>query len=156
MFKISLDSPQEQRTISTDDRRQHQLKSLLYSLYMRRRRQQRRTMDHHKPHYLDLHEPVYMYVAVAIVLLSCIDATFTLTLLKMGASEANPAMQFFLKINTTSFVIAKLLLTIISIVLLVAHRKFWLMKIRIETLLYGSLIMYLLLINYELVLLSTE
>ncbi|MBI5451760.1 MAG: hypothetical protein HY940_10435 [Gammaproteobacteria bacterium] len=153
MFKTSLITPPEQRAISID-RRQHQFKTLLCSLHMRRRRQQRRTADHHKPHYLDIHEPVYMYIAVAILLLSCVDAVFTLTLLKMGAREANPAMQFFLEINTTSFVIAKLLLTVTSIIVLIAHRKFWLMKVRIETLLYGSLIMYLLLINYELVLLN--
>lgn len=156
MFKTRLVTPESPRS-DRDDRRQHHLKSLFYSLFMRRRRQQRRAEDQQKSHYLDLHDPIYMYVAVGILVLSCTDAVFTLTLLSMGAREANPVMQFFLEINTSTFIAIKVILTILSVIFLVAHRNFWLLKrtIKVETLLFAALVMYLLLINYEIVLMSS-
>ncbi len=157
MYKTSL-APAECKRSEKDDRRQQHLRSFFFSLFMRRRKAQRRTDDRHKPHYLDIHEPIYMYVAVAILILSSIDAVFTLTLLTRGAEEANPVMLYFMEINTATFVAVKMALTVASVVLLVAHRNFWLLKktIRVETLLFASLVMYLLLINYELVLLSVS
>lgn len=158
MYKTEL-TPHETHDIKREesvDRRTPTLKTFYYSLFMRRRHGHRRDADNRTSHYVDFHDAKYLYIALAILALSCTDIIFTLILLKNGAHEANPVMQFFMDINTQTFIAVKIFMTVVGVVLLIAHRNFWLFKqtIRTETVLFSSLIAYMLLINYELVLLS--
>ena len=139
------------------ERRNNQLKSFTYSFFKRRRRAMRRNADTHEGHYVDFHDPIFMYIATGIVLLSCMDAIFTLTLLDRGiAVEANPFMKLLIESSTSLFVAFKTTLTAGCILFLVAHRHFWVIrnKVRTHTVLFGALAGYVTLINYELVLLS--
>ena len=158
MYKTEL-TPQQSHDIKREesvDRRSHTFKTFYYSMFMRRRHGHRRDADNLTSHYVDFHEPKYLYIALAILALSCTDIIFTLILLNNGAHEANPVMQFFMNINTETFIAVKIFMTVVGVLLLIAHRNFWLLKntIRTETVLFATLIIYMLLINYELVLLS--
>ena len=53
-----------------------------------------------------------------IILLSLLDAYFTLYLLSHGAAEINPVMAFFLQFGPRTFLVAKYLLTSYSVIIL--------------------------------------
>ncbi len=100
---------------------------------------------------LDWHEPRILYVALAVLLLSCTDALFTLNLLMLGAQEANIVMESMLAHGVESFLAVKISLTAISIVVLVAaaRRKF-LGMFRVVRLLQVICLGYVALIGYEI------
>lgn len=139
------------------ERRKNKLKSFAYSFYMRRRKGMRRDDDKLHGHYVDIHDPTTIYVSVFIIILSCLDALFTLLLLQKGiAYEANPVMKSLIESNSALFVATKTSITAICIVFLVAHRHFWLVRnrIRAHMVLFAALLAYIVLINYEIILLS--
>lgn len=99
--------------------------------------------------FLDWHESRLLYLAITIVLLSCIDALFTLNLLTVGAHEANLFMDKLLGSGVPNFLAVKISLTCVGVVLLViaAHRSFlgWFRVVRLLQLAclgYGALIAY--------------
>lgn len=100
---------------------------------------------------LDWHEPRVLYVALAVLLLSCTDALFTLNLLLLGAEEANVVMESMLARGVESFLAVKISLTAVSVVLLVAaaRRKF-LGMFRVVRLLELICLGYVVLIGYEI------
>jgi hypothetical protein len=105
---------------------------------------------------LDLQERHLLAVSVAILLLCCADAVLTLKLLVAGASELNPLMDKLLSIDVTLFTAAKMALTGAGIIVLVMASRFRLFgRIRVAQGLYGILVGYLLLVLYELMLLSS-
>jgi hypothetical protein len=139
------------------DRRKHGFKSFLHSLFMRRRKGMRRDLDHKISHYVDIHDKITVWVAIAIVTLSCTDSFFTLVLIHQNrAVEANPVMKMLIETDTTLFVAGKAALTILCLLFLIAHKNFWLFNnlIRTRSLLFATAIGYFILINYELVLLN--
>jgi hypothetical protein len=99
--------------------------SFLYGGLRPRRRSGRRGGDEHRI-FLDWHEPRVLYLALAILLMSCADALFTLNLLAAGGEELNAVMRVLLGQGTRSFLWAKIGLTGLSIVVLViaARRRF--------------------------------
>jgi len=139
------------------DRRSFHMRSLFLSLYKRRRRNLRRTADRHKEHYVDLHEPKLLITGVAILVLSCMDAWFTLLLLQHGAEEINPLMRLLIEIDAGLFIKTKIAITAFCVVFIVAHKNFWLLKhkIRVHSLMSATLIMYIVVINYQIGLLIT-
>ena len=54
-----------------------------------------------------------------IILLSLLDAFFTLRLLYLGAAEINPVMAFFLQFGPTAFMAAKYILTAVCVVVMI-------------------------------------
>ena len=114
------------------------------------RRGTRRAEEAH--HYLfDWHEPRILYLALAIFLLSCVDALFTLNLLNAGATEANIIMAKMLEHSVDKFIAVKIILTATSLLVMVlaARRKF-VGAISVEHLLQLFCCAYLLVILYEL------
>ena len=104
---------------------------------------------------LDWHEPRILYLALAVLLLSCTDALFTLNLLKTGANEANAVMASMLDESTHRFLAVKIGLTSVSIVILVAVARVRIFGlVRVELLLQCICAGYLLLIGYEIFLFS--
>lgn len=139
------------------DRRTHDFRSFLHSLYKRRRRGMRRTEDKSISHYVDIYDKSTVWIAVTVILLSCTDSLLTLILIQNGqATEANPVMKALIDSDTTLFIAAKAALTILCILFLVAHKNFWIFKnrIRAKYILLATFIGYASLINYELVLLN--
>lgn len=139
------------------DRRTHGLKSFWNSLHMRRRKGMRRDKDEMISHYVDVHDQTTIWTTIAIIVLSCTDSFLTLTLLQQGlAYEANPVMRALIETDTTLFVAGKAAVTIFCLLFLVAHKNFWLFnnRLRTKTILFSILVGYIVLINYELVLLN--
>ena len=134
------------------DRRSHHMKSLFYSLFKRRRVGLRRDKDKHKGHYVDLHEPRLLICGVAILVMSCLDAYFTLLLLPYGAYEVNPLMKLLIDIDFTLFIKIKIAVTAFCVVFLIAHKNFWLLKntIRVHSVMSMTLVMYFVLVNYQI------
>jgi hypothetical protein len=136
------------------DRRKRTLYSLAYGSFNPRRRVPRR-MDARSLRDLDWHHPIWLAVAMSIVLLSCIDAALTLTLMERGAYEVNPFMAPIVGGSPLVFTLVKVGLTAGGVVLLtLAARMRAFGRIPVSFFLYAVLIGYGTLIVYELKLLE--
>jgi hypothetical protein len=84
--------------------------------------------------------------------LCLVDAFMTLHLLSRGAQELNPVMDFFLRIGPIHFLLAKYLVTGVSLAWLLIHKDYPLLKgrLRCRSLLFVVPILYALLVVYEL------
>lgn len=135
------------------DRRRHSAWSFLYGGFRPRRRRGRRDGDDQLV-FLDWHEPGLLFLALAILLMSCADAFFTLTLLAAGAEELNAVMRFLLGKGPRWFLWTKIGLTASSIIVLVAaSRRRILGRIRVLWLIQICCAGYVLLMGWELFLL---
>ena len=92
------------------DRRTLSWRTVFYG-FMRSRRRDTRRFGETEPVFTDWHHPWLFFLATGIMLMSCMDAFFTLELLKHGAYEANPVMAALLGKSTTSFAVSKMALT---------------------------------------------
>jgi hypothetical protein len=136
------------------DRRKRTLYSLAYGSFNPRRRGARRT-DARSLRDLDWHHPQWLAVAMLIVVLSCVDAALTLTLLAHGAYEVNPVMASIVGGSALVFTLVKVGLTAGGVVLLtLAARMRAFGKIPVGFLLYAVLVGYGVLVFYELRLLE--
>jgi hypothetical protein len=135
------------------DRRHHGWRTLTYcGLHGRGRRRHARRDGH--SYYLDWYKPSLVFTGLAVLLLSCLDALFTLTLLNWGAYEANPFMAHLLETSDAVFVVTKITVTAIGIVFLLMHSHFRLLNIASGKHILQFLVpAYGLLIVYELFLL---
>jgi|GEM_PF-314311 len=124
--------------------------ALLYGNFRPRRRDSRRAVDAHC-YLFDWHEPRVLFLALAVFLLSCTDALFTLNLINAGAAEANIVMARMLAVGMTQFVTVKISMTGLSlIVLVIAARRKFIGPFNVEHLLQMFLAGYVLLIGYEI------
>ena len=132
------------------NRRNNDWYSFLFGNFRPRRRDSRRQSDQHQ-FLFDWHEPRVLYLALAVLLLSCIDALFTLNLLSIGATEANAVMVAFLERGVDSFVSGKIWMTSLSLIVLVAaaRRKF-IGSLSVEHLLQFICAGYFIVICYEI------
>ena len=105
------------------DRRRQSIKSVLYGGIKKRRRTNRRASDDQR-FILDWYDSGLFMVAMGIVLMSCIDALFTLNLLRMGAEELNYFMKVLIEADVSTFLIVKLMLTCGGVLFLVAFQRF--------------------------------
>lgn len=139
---------------NASDRRRRTLYSLFYGSFHPRRRRPRRT-DARSLGDLDWHHPQWLAVAMLIVLLSCVDAAMTLSLMAHGAYEVNPVMAPIVGGSPLVFTLIKVGLTAGGVVLLtLAARMRAFGKIPVSFLLYAVLIGYGTLVVYELKLLE--
>ena len=137
------------------DRRKRTIYSLVYGSLNPRRRRARR-VDARSLRDLDWHHPQWLAVAILILVLSCIDAALTLTLIDHGAYEVNPLMAPIVGGSALLFTVIKVGLTGGGVVLLtLAARMRAFGKIPVSFLLYGLLLGYSTLIIYEFRLLET-
>ena len=63
-------------------------------------------------------------IAMAIILMSLMDALFTLNLLSLGADEINYFMKVLIESGASLFLLVKLAATSCGVVLLVAYSRF--------------------------------
>lgn len=132
------------------DRRAPGWRSFLYGNFRPRRRLVRREVDDHL-YLFDWYEPRVLYLALGVMLLSCIDALFTLNLLNHGATEANVFMASALGQGIDWFLACKISLTGVSLVCLVAVvRRRIFGSYSVEHLLHFLFATYLLVIGYEI------
>ena len=104
---------------SGKDRRQTRLEGILRLIFKGRRKHLRRADDRRKLALLDYYSPRIFAIIVVILFLSLFDAVLTLILISHGAVELNPVMDYFLAKGDMAFLVAKYLLTAVSIVIVV-------------------------------------
>lgn len=142
----------ERRTHS--ERRHPSLSSYWIGGMRPRRRDGRRHGDRIYP-VIDWHRPRVLVPALLIFFLCVADAFLTLTLMNHGAIEANPVMAALLDHDIRGFTGAKLLLTAVGTLVLVACSRMRLFRLLPgEVLLYLVAAGYIVLIGYELHLLG--
>lgn len=140
----------EDRRLRRDRRRENSIHAFVYGNFRPRRRNSRRTADNHQ-FIFDWHEPHLLYVALAIVLLSCTDALFTLNLLHIGAVEVNLLMNGMIRIGVEQFLWVKISTTVVSVLALVfAAQHHFMGWFRVIRLLHVICVGYVVLIAYEI------
>jgi hypothetical protein len=102
----------------TDDRRKFSWRTVFFGFFRSRRRVTRRGTEA-EPLYTDWHHPWLFFLATGTMLLSCMDAFFTLQLIERGMVEINPVMAMMIGKGTVAFAATKMLLTGLSILILV-------------------------------------
>jgi hypothetical protein len=138
------------------DRRNRSFKSFIFSLHNGRRIKARRKQDAAKPYYTDIYEFWGGLNVITIVCLSALDSFLTLQILERGGIEINPVMQSLLEINNSAFIIGKMAITSICLIFVLIHINFKLLRLfPTRSLLLTLTSLYVLLIGYELMLLST-
>ncbi len=139
----------DRRTVR-NRRREKSIHAFLYGNFRPRRRNSRRKADEHQ-YIFDWHEPHLLYTALAIVLLSCTDALFTLNLLNIGAVEANAVMNTALEVGVEQFLGIKISMTIISVLALVfSARRQFMGRFQVIRILQVICVGYVALIAYEI------
>jgi hypothetical protein len=116
----------------------------------------RRQADTNRIFYVDQFSTELFAVVVSVILLSVIDALFTLWLLNRGAYEVNPIMKYFLEIGPYTFFMFKYFLTIASLICLLMFRNVIIRGIKIKTrsVLYFVLLFYAAVVAWETYLIS--
>lgn len=102
----------------TGERRLFTWRTVAYGHTLSRRRDQRRAADD-APVFVDWHHPWLFFLATGTMLLSAMDAFFTLQLIARGAIELNPVMALALEYGHGPFAVSKMLLTGLPILTLV-------------------------------------
>lgn len=102
----------------SDERREFSWRTVFFGFVRSRRRDTRRDNED-VPVYTDWHHPWLFFLATGTMLLSCMDAFFTLQLLGRGAIEINPVMAAMIGQGTLAFAATKMLLTGLGILILV-------------------------------------
>ena len=136
------------------DRRRMTLRTFLQGGITPRRRGGRREGERDAP--VDWHEPHLLFLAITILLLSVADAFLTLTLLGLGATEANPFLRFVLDEHPKLFALVKMTFTGGGVLVLVAVARARVFSlVRVSTVMNWLLLAYAALIFYEWSLLHT-
>ncbi|HEX6995327.1 MAG TPA: DUF5658 family protein [Gammaproteobacteria bacterium] len=131
------------------DRRRTGIKTFLRGGLTPRRRNGGRRRDDYAL-FVDWHEPHLLFLAIAILLLSVTDAFMTVTLLSVGAHEANPVMELVLQQRPELFAAVKMALTGAGVLVLVACARATLFRIiRVSAVMHWFLLLYAGLIAYE-------
>lgn len=101
-------------------------------------------------HYVDYYESRLLYIAIAILVLSIVDAVLTLNLINMGATEINVFLRLMLEDSVFAFAASKMGATAFGLVLLVIHKNFkYLRVIPVYGVLNAILFAYIILVGYE-------
>ncbi|MFB3045759.1 MAG: DUF5658 family protein [Acidiferrobacterales bacterium] len=120
-------------------------------MYRNRRTYDRRSDIQWRGHYVDSHGLWLLVIALGVMLLSIVDAYFTLLLLQSGAEEVNPFLNWLLNIDHQLFFVVKLAITGVCVVWLVMHQRFRVFGVlRVYHMLAASLLLYLKLIYHQL------
>lgn len=107
------------------------------------------------PAYVDRYSWRVVLCVIGIMILSTLDAFFTLNILAKGGEELNIFMAVLIEDNTTKFLGIKLALTAFGLLLLTIHQNVKLIaRIRVRHIQYMILTGYATLIGYELHLLE--
>ena len=120
--------------------------------FLRSNRRKLRRADDTDGEFIDWHHSWLFFLAVGIMLLSCVDAFMTLQLIDRGMSEVNPAMAAAMGQGTATFAATKISMTGIGILILVFLARTYFMKVlRTGLLLTVIFSVYSCLVCYELV-----
>lgn len=100
------------------DRRIFDWRTVVFG-FLRSRRRAHRRQSEVEPLFTDWHHPWLFFLSTGTMLLSSMDAFFTLRLIELGAVEVNPIMAMVMGHSTAVFAVTKMLLTGFGILALV-------------------------------------
>ena len=133
------------------DRRTLTWRTVFYGFLLSRRRNTRRTSEG-EAIFTDYHHPWLFFLATSIMVLSAMDAVFTLRLLDLGAIELNPVMAAVIGEGTLLFALTKMFLTSFGILALVfLSRSTFMERFRTGGILTLFFVFYATLVCYEFV-----
>ena len=136
------------------DRRQVNKRNIFYSLFMKQRAGERRLGYSNDNTYVDLHGPYVSAAAIVVMILTILDAFFTLLLIERGSSELNPFLALMLDINTIWFYTSKYLITAVCVLWIVMHNHFTFFGFKGKYILTWTIAGYGVLITYQLSMLT--
>ena len=110
------------------DRRRNKPRVLSWYWIKGRRGVPRRQADRKHPQVIDRYNPKFLLIIIGILLLSILDAVLTLILIKSGAKELNPILDFYLGVSPWLFVFIKYFLTSAAVILILCCKDFYLFK----------------------------
>lgn len=140
---------------TTPERRSATFRTAIHSIYRNRRTSVRRDSDMATDVYFDRHEPWFAFLALGVMLLSITDAYFTLYMLEHGGEEISPVVKYLVQQGDLLFFVTKYLVTAIAVLVVLMHRNFTIFRYFLGYHgLYLMLLSYVLLITYELVIVS--
>lgn len=133
------------------DRRGFGWRTVVYGFVFSRRKGPRRQAE---PDHVfsDWHHPWLFFLAIGTMLLSSVDAFFTLQLIALGAVEMNPVMAALMGHSIAAFAVVKMMLTALGILALVfLARARFMNRFRTGVFLTVLFTMYACLVCYEFV-----
>jgi hypothetical protein len=119
-----------------------------------RRMANRREREHRRPYFVDRFSPAMFAFVLMLLTASIVDAILTIQLIQAGAAEINPIMDSLLDHGILAFVLGKYLLTVAGLPLLLIFKNHYLFgtRFRVGYLIPAVVVMYSVLIGYQLVL----
>lgn len=105
------------------DRRQRPTSPFSRYVFFGRRRSIRRKSDRKTHIYVDLYGHYLLLALLLIILLSVLDAYFTIFHVERGAREINPLMDFLMGYGNTYFFVIKYVLTALGLILLCIYKS---------------------------------
>ena len=150
MYKFKEDTCHRER----HERRQASGRSFFYSMFMKRRRGERRVDHGNDNTYVDIHGPYVSAAAIAVMILCIMDAFFTLLLIERGSSELNPFMAWMLEIDTMWFYVSKYVITAVCVLWVVMHKHFHFFGFKGRHILVGTIGFYVALVSYQVSMLT--
>ena len=115
------------------DRRTNNKARLKYLLFNGRRERSRRDEDSGKAFIFDRYNQKFFVAITTILILSILDAVLTLIVIQRGAKELNPVMAYFLEHGTSTFIVAKYILTSVGVLILLIFKNVFLTRLKIYT-----------------------
>lgn len=146
-----MSTPQIERRTS-NERRRSVFRALWHGNFARRRHAPRRSAERLAP-VTDWFHPQWLAVGLIVLLLSVADAFLTLTLISHGASEVNPFMEPLVRGSGHGFAFWKIGLTASGVVVLILLARLRVWGRAVGSILYAALVLYVVLVSYELLLL---
>lgn len=145
------DLPFPDRRKSRDRRARHTNPFSFTSLFGSRSRF-RRQEDRERLYLVDRYSPRATIAVFGIILLSILDAFLTMKLIDLGAArEANPIMDFFLRLGPLTFLMVKYALTVGSVLVCLILKNYRVGgRIPVKWVILSVLAGYAVLILYEL------
>ena len=141
----------------SEDRRKGNMPTFSKYWFTGRRGVFRREEDRKLYRKVDRHNPKTFAIILAIIMLSILDAIFTLELIHNGAAEVNPIMAYYLNFGPIVFFGAKYMLTCASILLIFLNQHAYILKNRVPMKVFYLflIIPYILVVQWEIYLLSS-
>ena len=114
----------------------------------------RRASEHGRPYFVDRFSSGMFIVILMLIIASIVDAILTIQLLDAGAKEVNPLMDRLLDHGILPFLFGKYVLTVVGLPLLLIFKNHHLFgtPVRVGYLIPMAVVLYLVLIGYQLVL----
>lgn len=138
----------EKRTNS--DRRKEPTSILSRYTVSGRRRAFRRRKDQEKAGYIDRYDYGLLIWALTLFALNIVDAAMTHVIVDRGGYEVNPFMRWLMKNWGNHFISWKLAVISVAIILVCLHSKFR----KVKPLFYFSILVYIIVVIYQMILIS--